>query len=42
MRLWTHGAITPSIDLRLPLDGADEAHRVMESGARYGKIVLEA
>lgn len=42
MRLWTHGAIVPAVDLRLPLGKADEAHRALESGMRYGKIVLDA
>jgi putative PIG3 family NAD(P)H quinone oxidoreductase len=34
------GRITPVVDRRLPMRDAAEAHRVLESGARVGKVLL--
>lgn len=42
-RLWPlvrSGAVRPVIHARLPLDRADEAHRLMASGRPFGKILL--
>jgi NADPH:quinone reductase-like Zn-dependent oxidoreductase len=41
--LWdlnVQGALRPAIHATLPLDQAVEAHRIMESRASRGKIVL--
>lgn len=42
-RLWplvASGAVQPVVHARLPLEQAAEAHRLMESGAAFGKILL--
>ncbi|MVA96568.1 zinc-binding dehydrogenase [Nitratireductor sp. CAU 1489] len=36
-----HGTIRPVIDTVFPLEAASEAHARMESGAHFGKVVLE-
>jgi len=33
--------ITPQVHHIFPLEKTAEAHRLMESGAQYGKIILE-
>ncbi len=38
--LWTKGAIKPVLDERLPLDEAEKALGLLESGAPFGKLVL--
>lgn len=38
---FSDGTLVPVIDRRLPLDEVAEAHRVMESNANVGKIVLD-
>lgn len=43
-RVWPHiesGDMAPVIHATFPLKQADEAHRLMESGAHMGKIILE-
>jgi NADPH:quinone reductase-like Zn-dependent oxidoreductase len=40
MPLFEEGVIAPAIHEVLPLQSAAEAHRVMESGRHFGKIVL--
>lgn len=40
MPLFANGTITPVIDSRFPLDGVADAHRRMEAGEHFGKIVL--
>ena len=43
-RVWPHiesGDIAPMIHATFPLERADEAHRLMESGVHMGKIILE-
>jgi len=42
-RVWpllAAGRVRPVIDTRFPLEQAAEAHRRMESGAHFGKILL--
>jgi NADPH:quinone reductase-like Zn-dependent oxidoreductase len=34
-------ALTPIVDVVLPLSNAAEAHQRMETGAQFGKIVLD-
>ncbi len=41
MPLFASGAIEPLIDARFPLGQAAEAHRLMERGGHFGKIVLQ-
>ncbi len=41
MPLFAAGTITPLIDARFPLKDAADAHRLMEQGGHFGKIVLE-
>lgn len=41
MPLFAAGTIEPTIDARFPLKDAAEAHRLMERGGHFGKIVLE-
>jgi NADPH:quinone reductase-like Zn-dependent oxidoreductase len=41
VKLWEEGKIAPRVDYVLPLADAAEAHRIMEQGSRFGKIVLE-
>ena len=41
MPLFAAGSIAPEIDARFPLKDAAEAHRLMERGGHFGKIVLE-
>jgi NADPH2:quinone reductase len=38
--LFASGKIEPLIDARFPLADAAEAHRLMEKGGHFGKIVL--
>ena len=43
-RVWPHiesGDMAPMIHATFPLERADEAHRLMESGVHMGKIILE-
>ncbi len=40
MPLFAAGTIEPLIDARFPLKDAAEAHRLMEQGGHFGKIVL--
>ena len=40
MPLFAAGTIEPLIDARFPLKDAAEAHRLMEKGGHFGKIVL--
>ncbi len=42
-RVWPHfadGTLKPHLDRSFPLERADEAHRLMESGGHVGKIAL--
>jgi NADPH2:quinone reductase len=39
--LLASGAIRPVVDRVLPLEEAPDAHRLMQSNAVFGKIVLE-
>lgn len=39
--LFAAGTIQPTIDTRFPLKDAAEAHRLMEQGGHFGKIVLQ-
>ena len=41
MPLFAAGTIAPTIDARFPLKDAAEAHRLMERGGHFGKIVLQ-
>lgn len=41
VKLWAEGKIAPRVDYVLPLADAAEAHRIIEQGSRFGKIVLE-
>ena len=41
MPLFAAGTIEPLIDARFPLKDAADAHRLMEQGGHFGKIVLE-
>ena len=41
MPLFAAGTIAPLIDARFPLAEAAEAHRLMEKGGHFGKIVLQ-
>ncbi len=41
MPLFAAGTIEPTIDVRFPLKDAADAHRLMERGGHFGKIVLE-
>jgi NADPH2:quinone reductase len=38
--LFANGQIRPIVDSAFPLEQADEAHRLMESGRHTGKIIL--
>lgn len=39
--LVTAGLVRPVVHARLPLDRADEAHRLLASGEAFGKVLLE-
>jgi len=41
MPLFAAGTIEPLIDARFPLKDAADAHRLMEAGGHFGKIVLQ-
>jgi NADPH:quinone reductase-like Zn-dependent oxidoreductase len=41
MPLFAAGTIEPLIDARFPLKDAADAHRLMEQGGHFGKIVLQ-
>jgi acryloyl-coenzyme A reductase len=41
LELVAHGRIKPAIDRVLPLEGAAEAHRLVEAGLSTGRIVLK-
>jgi NADPH:quinone reductase len=40
LRLWEGGAVRPVVGAELPLEDADEAHRLIESRQSTGKVVL--
>ncbi len=40
MPLFAAGTIAPTIDARFPLKDAGEAHKLMEKGGHFGKIIL--
>ncbi len=40
MPLFAAGKIAPTIDARFPLKDAGEAHKLMEKGGHFGKIIL--
>lgn len=40
MPLFADGRIVPEISARFPLKDAGEAHRLMEQGGHFGKIIL--
>jgi len=42
LRLWEQGALRPVVGAEFPLEQASEAHRLIESRASTGKVVLTA
>jgi NADPH:quinone reductase-like Zn-dependent oxidoreductase len=41
MRLVFQGSLIPVVDRTLPLEGLAEAHRALEAGAVFGKVVIQ-